>query len=233
MADPTSPSIRAKWCLILFGPPGSGKGTQANFMSQSLGLAHISTGDMLRAHLAARDELGKEIESIMQSGDLVPDETVNRMVERRIEEPDCEKGFILDGFPRTVNQAKLLSELLTARRIAPVVVHLKVDYNVIISRIAGRRQCPTCGVLYGLRSNAPTVSEVCDYDGSKLAVRDDDRPEVVRERLWAYEVQTAPVLECLKQFRYPVVEVEGAGASPQAIAARIEERVREITDDRA
>jgi adenylate kinase len=227
MAQAASPPQGAfqKLCLILFGPPGSGKGTQAKFLSRSLGLAHISTGDMLRAHLEARDELGKEIESVMQSGGLVHDETVNRMVETRIARTDCEKGFILDGFPRTVNQARLLHGLLGAKRIWPVVVHLRVDYNVIISRIAGRRQCPTCGALYSV---TPTVSEVCDYDGSKLAIRDDDRPEVVRERLRAYEVQTAPVLECLKQFGYSVMEVEGDGAPPQAIAAEIEKKVREI-----
>src|ERR1700686_5526399 len=95
-------------CLILFGPPGSGKGTQAKLLRQSLGVAHISTGDMLREHLAAADEIGKEVAAIMQSGGLVPDETVNRMVEERIEQPDCEKGFFLDGFPRTVPQARLL-----------------------------------------------------------------------------------------------------------------------------
>jgi adenylate kinase len=188
---------------------------------------------MLRAHQAAGDELGKEIAAVMQSGGLVSDETVNKMVEQRIQEPDCRKGFILDGFPRTVNQARLLAELLTAKRIAPVVVHLNVDYNVIISRIAGRRLCPTCGALTSVRSNAPMVSEVCDYDGSKMLVRDDDRPEVVRERLRAYEVQTAPVLDCLKQFHYSVVEVDGAGGSPQAIAAEIEKTIRDITDDRA
>jgi len=197
-----------------------------------LGLAHISTGDMLRAHLAADDELGKQVSAIMESGALVPDETVNQMVERRIESADCEKGFILDGFPRTVNQARLLAGLLAERSIRPVVVHLKVDYNVVISRIAGRRQCPTCGALYSVRSNAPTVSEVCDYDGSKLQIRDDDRPEVVRERLRAYDAQTAPVLDCLKQFGYGIVEVEGTG-TPQAIASEIQKRVREITDDRA
>jgi adenylate kinase len=225
-------SHSAKTCLILFGPPGSGKGTQAKILSQALGLAHISTGDMLRAHLAAGDELGREVSSIMQSGGLVPDETVNKMVERRIEAADCEKGFILDGFPRTVNQARLLAGVLAAKSIAPVVVHLRVDYNIVISRIAGRRQCPSCGQLYSVRSNAPTVSEVCDYDGSKLQIRDDDRPEVVRERLRAYDAQTAPVLDCLKQSGYKIVEVEGTGA-PQAIAAEIEKRVRETTDDRA
>src|SRR5215472_3016121 len=152
-------------CLILFGPPGSGKGTQAKLLRQSLGWAHISTGDMLRAHMSAGDELGKEIAGVMQSGGLVPDETVNRMVEERIEQEDCKEGFILDGFPRTVSQAVLLNGLLETRQIHTVVVHLKVDYNVIISRIAGRRQCPTCGALYSVTSNAPTVSEVCDYDG--------------------------------------------------------------------
>jgi len=214
-------------CLILFGPPGSGKGTQAKLLRQSLGWAHISTGDMLRAHLAAGDKLGKEIAAVMQSGGLVPDETVNRMVEERIEEADCKEGFLLDGFPRTVSQAVLLGGLLTPRHIQTVVVHLKVDYNVVISRIAGRRQCPTCGALYSVTSNAPTVSEVCDYDGSKLIVRDDDRPEVVEQRLKAYEVQTAPVLAYLKQAGYSILDIEGEGASPQVIARRIEKAIEE------
>jgi adenylate kinase len=208
-------------CLILFGPPGSGKGTQAKFLRQSLGIAHISTGDMLRERVAAGDALGMEASRVMQTGGLVPDDVVNRMVEDRIEEPDCEKGFILDGFPRTVHQARLLSEVLAAKGINPLVVHLKVDYNVIIARLSGRRQCPTCGALYSVTSNAPTVSEVCDYDGSKLLVRDDDRPEVVGERLRAYERQTEPVLEFLKSMGYTFFEVEGADASPQAIARRI------------
>ena len=210
----------------MFGPPGSGKGTQAKLLRQSLGVAHISTGDMLREHLAAADEIGKEVAAIMQAGGLVPDETVNRMVEERIEQPDCEKGFILDGFPRTVPQAGLLSGLLDSKGIHPVVVHLKVDYNVVIARISGRRQCPTCGALYSVRPNAPTVSEICDYDGSKLVVREDDRPEVVGERLRAYERETAPVLEFLKQVGYPCWDVEGADAPAQTIARRIEALVR-------
>lgn len=212
----------SRLCLILFGPPGSGKGTQAKFLRQFLGVAHISTGDMLRERVASGDALGLEVASVMQSGGLVPDEMVNRMVEDRIELPDCEKGFILDGFPRTVNQAKLLSGVLASKGISPMVVHLKVDYNVIIARLSGRRQCPTCGALYSVTSNAPTVSEVCDYDGSKLEVRNDDRPEVVGERLRAYERQTAPVLEYLKSAGYVFWEVEGADGAPQTIARRIE-----------
>lgn len=214
-------------CLILFGPPGSGKGTQAKVLKQSLGIAHISTGDMLRERVASGDALGQEAASIMQAGGLVPDKMVNRMVEDRIEQPDCEKGFILDGFPRTVEQARQLAGALAARYIDPLVVFLKVDYNVIIARLSGRRQCPTCGALYSVTSNAPTVSEVCDYDGSKLLVREDDRPEVVRERLRAYERQTEPVLDFVRCAGYPVYEVEGADASPQAIARRIEHWVLE------
>ena len=209
-------------CLILFGPPGSGKGTQAKLLRQSLGVAHISTGDMLRERVAAGDELGREAAVIMQSGNLVPDEMVNRMVRERIEQADCEKGFILDGYPRTVSQAKLLAGVLHDKGISPLVVHLKVDYSVIVSRLSGRRQCPTCGAVYSVTSNAPTVSEVCDYDGSKLVIRDDDRPEVVRERLRAYERQTEPVLEFLKGAGYAFAEIEGADASPQIIARRVE-----------
>ena len=212
----------------MFGPPGSGKGTQAKLLRQSLGWAHISTGDMLRAHMAAGDALGKEIAAVMQSGGLVSDETVNRMVEERIEEEDCKEGFILDGFPRTVSQAVLLRDLLAARHIQTVVVYLKVDYNAIISRIAGRRQCPSCGTLYSVTSNAPTIVEVCDYDGSKLVARDDDRPEVVEQRLKAYELQTAPVLAYLRQVGYPVEDIVGEGASPQVIARRIEKAIQEV-----
>ena len=162
----------------------------------------------------------------MQSGGLVPDETVNRLVEERIEQPDCAGGFILDGFPRTVNQARLLGGLLEAKGISPLVIHLKVDYNVIIARLSGRRQCPTCGALYSLSSNSPNVSEVCDYDGSRLVVREDDRAEVVLERLKAYDRQTSPVLEFLRSLGYATCDVEGASNPPQAIARRIRDLVK-------
>ena len=209
-------------CLILFGAPGSGKGTQAKLLKNVLGLPHISTGDMLRERVARRDELGQQVEKTLQAGALVPDATVNALVAERIEEPDCEPGFILDGYPRTVSQAEILTELLRSKAIAAVVVHLKVDYNVIVARLAGRRQCPVCGALYSLSPNSPTVSEVCDYDGSKLVVRDDDRPEVVAERLKAYDRQTSPVLECLREQGFAVCEVDGAASSPLVIAKKIQ-----------
>jgi len=219
----------SRLCLILFGAPGSGKGTQAKLLKQSLGLPHISTGDMLRERVARRDELGLQVENILQSGGLVPDVTVNALVADRVEQPDCKPGFILDGYPRTVSQAEILAaEVLTSRGIRTVVVYLKVDYNVIVARLAGRRQCPVCGALYSLSPNAPTVSEVCDYDGSKLVVRDDDREEVVTERLKAYDRQTAPVLEYFRTAGFDCWEVDGAGAGgPQAIAKRIKNMLQE------
>ena len=219
----------SRLCLILFGAPGSGKGTQAKLLKQSLGLPHISTGDMLRERVARRDELGLQVESILQSGGLVPDVTVNALVADRVEQPDCKPGFILDGYPRTVSQAEILAaEVLTSRGIRTVVVYLKVDYNVIVARLAGRRQCPVCGALYSLSPNAPTVSEVCDYDGSTLVVRDDDREEVVTERLKAYDRQTSPVLEYFRTSGFDCWEVDGAGAGgPQAIAKRIKSMLQE------
>ncbi len=212
-------------CLILFGPPGSGKGTQAKLLRQSLEMIHISTGDMLRERVASGDELGKAVAGVMQSGGLVPDEMVNRLVEDRIALPDAAKGFILDGYPRTVPQSRLLDCVLRGQEIRALVVHLRVDYNVVIARLSGRRQCPNCGALYSLSSNSPAVSEVCDYDGSKLLVRDDDREEVVVQRLKAYDLQTAPVLEFLCGAGYRCADVEGEGRAPQTIAKEIRELI--------
>jgi adenylate kinase len=218
----------SRLCLILFGAPGSGKGTQAKLLKQELGLPHISTGDMLRERVARRDALGLEVEGLLQAGTLVPDAIVNTLVADRIEQPDCAAGFILDGYPRTVSQAEMLTGLLQSRQIATVVVYLKVDYNVIVARLAGRRQCPVCGALYSLSPNAPTVSEVCDYDGSKLVVRSDDREEVVTERLKAYDRQTAPVLDYFRNAGIDCWEVDGAGpGGPQAIARRIQVLLKE------
>jgi len=218
----------SRLCLILFGAPGSGKGTQAKLLKQELGLPHISTGDMLRERVARRDPLGLEVEGLLQAGSLVPDAIVNTLVADRIEQPDCAAGFILDGYPRTVSQAEMLTGMLRAREIATVVVYLKVDYNVIVARLAGRRQCPVCGALYSLSPNAPTVSEVCDYDGSRLVIRDDDRQEVVTERLKAYDRQTAPVLDYFQKAGIDYWEVDGAGSGgPQAIARRIRVLLKE------
>ncbi len=191
-------------------------------LRQKLGVAHISTGDMLRERAATGDALGLSAAELMKAGALVPDEMVNRMVEERIDQMDCQQGFILDGFPRTVDQASLLGELLEARSVAASVVYLKVDYNVIVARLIGRRHCPKCGTLYHLSSVAGAgASVVCVKDGTELVIRDDDREEVVLERLKAYERKTAPVLEFLRAKGYPVQQLDGACGTPEEISERI------------
>jgi adenylate kinase len=181
---------------------------------------------MLRERVASGDEVGRSVAAMMQAGELVPDETVNRLVEERIDQPDSANGFILDGYPRTVQQAKLLAELLVLRPIRSSVVHLVVDYNVITARISGRRQCPACGLLYGVTSNKPRTPGICDKDGTKLVVRDDDREDVVRERLRNYEQQTAPVLAFFKKSGIPCWDVAAGDVAPQVIAKEIEGLIR-------
>ena len=208
-------------CLILFGPPGSGKGTQAKLLVQTLGWPHISTGDMLREHVQAGDEVGREIAALMKSGQLAPDELVDRLAEERISRPDCEHGFILDGYPRTVPQAVTLEKLLERRGFRPVVVYLKVDYNKVVARLSGRRLCPQCGALYSITPNRDVASLVCDYDGSVLVVRDDDREDVIRQRLETYERQTMPLIEYFRASAHGLKEVEATEGTPAAIARRI------------
>jgi adenylate kinase len=217
-------------CLILFGAPGSGKGTQAKLLKQELELPHISTGDMLRERVARKDALGRQVEGLLQAGTLVPDATVNQLVKDRIAEPDCHRGFILDGYPRTVSQAQMLTGMLKAdSELDTIVVHLRVDNAVIVARIAGRRQCPTCGNVYSWSPNSPTVSEVCDYDGSRLMIRDDDREEVVSERLKAYDRQTAPVLGYFTGEGFPCIAVDGAmPGGPQVIARKVIAQIKEL-----
>ena len=161
--------------IVLFGSPGSGKGTQAKMLSQCLGIPHISTGDMLRDRIRHGSELGTAVVATMQSGALVSDEVVNRMVEIRLSEPDARQGFVLDGYPRTLDQAEHLCRWFDGRRIREVVIYLAVDYNVVIARLTGRRQCPRCGTLYNVVSHPPQVDELCDLDGEKLVVREDDQ----------------------------------------------------------
>jgi adenylate kinase len=207
--------------LILFGPPGSGKGTQAKLLTSSLKVPHISTGDMLRERVGSADDLGRQLKELMQAGRLVPDELVNAMVEERISRPDCEPGFILDGYPRTIQQAGELGTSLSKRGYQPVVIHLKVDYTKIIRRIAGRRQCSVCGALYNLDSNPPRLADRCDLDGADLVIREDDKESVIRARLDGYERDTRPVLDFFAASGQPVHEVDGSEGSPDEILARI------------
>jgi adenylate kinase len=207
--------------LVLFGPPGSGKGTQAHLLRESLGVPHISTGDMLRRHIEMGDELGHSIQALMRSGKLVPDELVTELLKQRIAEPDCRRGFILDGYPRTCRQATEMESMLEARQLRQLVIHLLVDYNKVIARLAGRRQCPVCGTLYNLASNPPHVPNRCDRDGAELTVREDDREEVIRARLEEYERQTSPVLNYFAGNGRGFHEVNASDDPPEVIAGRI------------
>jgi len=207
--------------LLLFGPPGSGKGTQAVLLSDALAVPHISTGDIFRQNVKDGTELGKQVKRIMDAGQLVSDELVNRIVEDRLGRPDCAQGFILDGYPRTVVQAGMLDGLLGRMGKARVVVSLVVDYNVIIARITARRQCPVCGASYNLVSNLPKSDGVCDRDGSPLTQREDDKEEVMRKRFEAYNAQTLPVMDFFKANGYRLVEVVGGNGAPEELTARI------------
>jgi adenylate kinase len=178
---------------------------------------HISTGDMLRAHVAAGDSIGLEVEKIMQSGKLVPDELVNRMVDYRLANPESRKGVILDGYPRTVAQAQALLPLIEEHGLRPIVVHLLVDNDRIVARLSGRRQCPVCGTLYSLTTNPPRVPGLCDLDGTPLIARDDDSEPVVRERLREYAARTEPLLRYFRESGVPMVELDGADAGPEVI----------------
>jgi adenylate kinase len=207
--------------IVLFGSPGSGKGTQAKLLKHRLRVPHISTGDMLRERIAQGTELGLKVAAKMQAGALVLDDVVNEMVASRLAEPDAANGFILDGYPRTTPQAQFLSAWLDQRGIGEVVIHLAVDYNSIIARLTGRRQCPICGTLYNIGTRPPKVEGVCDLDGAKLVIRNDDREEVIRARLSAYEQQTRPVLEYYRKAGRQLLEVDASSDPPDVVFEKI------------
>ena len=184
--------------IILLGAPGAGKGTQAKQIVSRYGVPQISTGDILRDNVQRVTELGVQAKAIMAQGELVPDTLVCDMVGQRLRQPDCEHGYILDGFPRTPAQAEWLDKFLAEAfkgKGLPIVVNIDVDYNQLLLRLTGRRTCPTCGRIYNVHFQPPRVPDTCDVDGAKLATRSDDREEVIRERLTAYEKQTKPVAE--------------------------------------
>jgi len=212
--------------VLLLGPQGSGKGTQAKYLVEWLGIPQISTGDMLREHIQSADAIGLAIVDQMRAGSLVSDELVNQLVFERIGQPDCSRGVILDGYPRTPTQAEEMMRLLAARGAGEVVIHLVVDYNVIITRIGGRRVCPQCGTLYNAVSRPPKVEGVCDIDGAPLTIREDDREEVVRQRLAQYERQTRPLMEFFRATSDRVIEVDASREKPEAVFGRIKSALR-------
>jgi len=200
MAQETSRDVGP---VVLLGPPGAGKGTQAKRIMEKYLIPQISTGDILRCNVAQGTELGLAAMAVMARGELVSDDLVCEMVRLRLKEPDCKRGYVLDGFPRTAAQAGWLDALLDDKlfdnsrptRAWPIVIRLDVDYNQLLLRISGRRSCPTCGRIYNVHFQPPRVDELCDVDGSKLVTRNDDRLDVIQPRLKAYQEQTAPVAD--------------------------------------
>jgi adenylate kinase len=194
---------RAVGPIVLLGPPGAGKGTQAKRIMGRYRIPQVSTGDLLRENVALGTDLGLAAKAVMARGELVCDDLVCNMVRQRLLQPDTQPGYILDGFPRTAAQAGWLDALLDHElfdnlrptRAWPIVIQLEVDYNQLLLRITGRRTCPTDGKIYNVHFQPPRVDEICDIDGTKLVSRNDDRLEVIQPRLAAYQEQTRPVVD--------------------------------------
>ena len=182
--------------IVMLGAPGAGKGTQAKRIAAEYGIPHISTGDIFRANIKAGTELGKKAKAFMDQGALVPDEVTIGMLMDRIHEADCEKGYVLDGFPRTIPQAESLTKALAAEgNKIDAAVDIDVPDENIVNRMGGRRACLSCGATYHIVFNAPKKEGVCDTCGSALVLRDDDKPETVQKRLAVYHEQTQPLID--------------------------------------
>jgi adenylate kinase len=182
--------------FIFLGAPGAGKGTQAREVARHFGIPQISTGDILRDAVQRQSPLGMAAKVKMEFGDLVPDDVVCGIVQERVGQPDSVKGYILDGFPRTINQAQCIDFMLQAKGLGkPLVLDIQVDEDLLLKRLTGRRTCSVCGEIYNMNFNPPKSDEVCDKDGGKLVQRADDNEETIRQRLNAYHKQTSPLID--------------------------------------
>lgn len=221
--------------ILLLGAPGVGKGTQAKELVRLWGIPQISTGDILRANVAQGTALGKTAKGIMQRGELVPDSLVNEMVAVRLQQPDTVKGYILDGFPRTLAQAHWLDGRLAAtasceptQSLPLVAVSIQVDYNQLLRRISGRRNCPVCQTIYNVYSKPPQRAGFCDVEGAALTQRADDTEKAFAERMRAYAAQTTPVIEHYRELgRFAEVSGDGQIAAVAAGIVKAVERLRQ------
>jgi adenylate kinase len=199
--------------LVLIGPPGSGKGTQAKLITDKYQIPQISTGDILREAVNAKTNLGLAAERYMTEGKLVPDDIVIGIVRERLIQSDCNRGFVLDGFPRTLAQAEALDKIIDL----DAVLYIEVDFNVLVDRLAGRRSCPNCGAVYHVLTNPPREKDLCDRCQSSLYLRDDDKKETVTKRIHTYHQETAPVIEYYRK-RNLLVTIDGNASIPQTFA---------------
>jgi adenylate kinase len=213
--------------LVLFGPPGSGKGTQGERLQGDLGLPYYATGDILRAAVREGSELGEKAREYMEAGDLVPDELIISLIAQRICSEDASGGFILDGFPRTVHQAEALAdECDRLERVLTAAILIDVDEDEVVRRLSGRRTCEENGHVFHVEFNPPKEEGVCDIDGSRLVVRDDDKPEVVRRRLSQYEEKTFPLIEWYED-KGLLRRIDGA-REPDEVTADIRDLVTDL-----
>jgi adenylate kinase len=213
--------------VVLLGPPGAGKGTQAKLLQEMFGAVQISTGDILRKAVADRTPLGQQAAGFINSGALVPDSVIINLVAERLKEPDCAKGFILDGFPRTIPQAESLDEILkNAGLNLNCVLSVQIPQDIIVERLAGRRTCRQCGALCHVALNPPKVEGVCDRCGGELYQRDDDKEQTIAHRLQVYEKQTAPLVQYYRE-RGLLRTIDGVGEIDQ-IRARVIEALGDL-----
>ncbi len=209
--------------VVLMGPPGAGKGTQAKYLVEKFGMVHLSSGDILRAERADGSELGEKLKSYMDAGELVPDEIVVEIMAKAIAKQDADKGLLLDGFPRTVAQAQALDKQLEQLGLPlEAVLVIEADESLLVDRITGRRSCPDCGRVYHIRNIPPAKEGVCDVCGAELLQRDDDTEEVVRQRLTAYRGQTEPVIEYYATGGRKMITLDG-GAPLEEVAQQAAE----------
>jgi adenylate kinase len=191
--------------LVIFGPPSAGKGTQAQKLSKKYGIPQIATGDLLREHVAKKTPIGIKVKEILDAGKLGPDDLIVQIIKDRVSQPDCKKGYLLDGFPRTMNQAKELEKMTDI----DLVLNIVVDHKALVERAVGRRICPKCAAVYHVKANPPKKTGVCDKCGSPLIQRDDDKEETVQRRLKVYQDQTAPLIEHFKS-KGKLVDIDGS-----------------------
>ncbi len=213
--------------ILIMGPAGAGKGTMSDLIIKEYDIPHISTGDMLRENVRSNTELGRQAKEFMEAGKLVPDELINAMVEKRLLEPDCQKGYLLDGFPRTLVQAKAFEEM--AERIGkPVesVIALEVGFDTLVDRITGRRICPKCGAIYHVRNKPSKTEGICDECGGELQQRKDDTVEQLKVRMDEYEAKTAPIIGYFEP--KGVVNHIDASQNPAATFAQVKEALGKV-----